>query len=339
MNWVVIAIFGYFLASIVALVDKFLLTRKLRPWQYVVYGGLWGIAAIVLIPFGFTLPNLAAILLAVLSGIIFLAALYPLYLIVNRTEITRASPLVGALVPIFTLIGASLFLGDYLSKIEILGFILLVLGGLTIIFRRSFFRISIKNFGIATVSAILFALSFVAIKASFNAGAEFLSGYVIARIGSFLIVLLGFALFRKKLFSSLRGGPASPKRQLAWVGLSKVLAGFSFLVINYAIFLGNVSLVQALQGVQYVFLLVVGGIAGIYIKSLQERYSVKILLVKFIAIFLIAFGLVLISLNQRPNTNPGKISRYGVSFSTIYASTTNKHLGLLRMILVCEIFV
>lgn len=319
MNWVLIALFGYFLSSIVALVDKFLLSEKLRPWQYVIYGGLWGIAALVLVPFGFSLPSAIATALAIGSGVVFLAALYPLYVLVNRTEITRANPLVGALVPIFTIVGASVILGEQLSKIEFLAFFLLVLGGLLIILQRSLFRHSAENVGLAAVAAILFAFSFVLIKASFNAGAGFLSGYVIARVGSFLVVLAAFLFFRQKLARSLAHGKSRPREQIAWVGASKLIAGISFLIINYAIFLGSVSLVQALQGIQYIFLLIIGGAAGVYIKSLREHFSLKVILVKGLAVILIALGLVLISLNQRPSTNPGEVSTWGITFSTVYS--------------------
>lgn len=318
MSWVLIAFIGYCLTGLAALFDKFLLSTKVRPWQYVFYVGLFEIFALVLVPFGFGWPATNAILFAVFSGLIFILALIPLYFLVNRTEVTRASPLVGAFVPIFTLIFSSLLLRDRLSAIELIAFFFLVLGGIAIIFRRKFIPESTKNLGLALFSAILFAASFVAIKASFDAGANFISGYVIARMGGFLLALIGYFIFRSQFKRSLVRARVKLKAQLVWVGVSKLLAGIAFLTLNYAIFLGDVSLVQALQGVQYVFLLIMGAILGVFITSLREKFSPRVILLKVFAVILIGIGLMLLSLNYRSSTNPGQVDTYGVTFSTLY---------------------
>jgi len=319
VNAIVIAIIAYFLISLAALLDKFLLSTKVKPWQYVFYVGLFGIFGLILVPFGFSLPGLEASLFSFFSGAIFILALAPLYFLVSKTEVTRASPLVGALVPIFTLLLAVAFLGDELSSVEIAAFAFLLLGGFTIIFRRGIIRQVVHNFGLALLAAFLFAVSFVTIKAGFNAGAGFISGYVIARMGGVLVSLLGLLIFKKRLLRSFKGSRVGVRSQVVWVGTNKILGAIGFLVLNYAIFLGNVSIIQALQGVQYVFLLVLGIVFGIFIKSLREQYSVKIVVIKIFAILLIVVGLGLASLNQRPSTNPGEVKKFGVTFSTVYA--------------------
>ena len=65
-----------------------------------------------------------------------------------------------------------------------------------------------------------------------------------------------------------------------------------FLLQNYAIFLGSVALVNALQGVQYAFLLVLGGLISVFYPNLlKENISTKVVIQKLTAVLLISIGL------------------------------------------------
>ena len=65
---------------------------------------------------------------------------------------------------------------------------------------------------------------------------------------------------------------------------------------NYAIALGSVVLVNALQGVQYAFLMVLGGLITVfYPKIIKEKINNVIILQKIVAITLISFGLYFIA--------------------------------------------
>ncbi|MBX4191713.1 MAG: hypothetical protein KW804_02865, partial [Candidatus Doudnabacteria bacterium] len=64
---------------------------------------------------------------------------------------------------------------------------------------------------------------------------------------------------------------------------------------NYAVSLGSVSVVNALQGVQFVFLLILTSLLSIYFpKVLKEKISAEILTLKVTAIALISCGLYLL---------------------------------------------
>ena len=77
---------------------------------------------------------------------------------------------------------------------------------------------------------------------------------------------------------------------------NKTLAGFAFLMLNYAIAIGNVTLVNALEGVKYIFLLVLVFIISRFRPSiLQEETTFLILLQKTTAITLIFLGILLLS--------------------------------------------
>jgi hypothetical protein len=68
------------------------------------------------------------------------------------------------------------------------------------------------------------------------------------------------------------------------------------MIQNYAVYLGPVAIINAMQGIQYAFLLVFGIFFTVFFpKILKEDISKKIIYKKVLAILLIAIGLYLIS--------------------------------------------
>ena len=98
------------------MLHKILLQKALRhPAVYVFYIGVLGILAFVLLPFGnFTVPSAHIIVQSAVSGITFMAALLCFFTALQRGETTRVVPLFGALIPVWTIIFASTFLGEWL---------------------------------------------------------------------------------------------------------------------------------------------------------------------------------------------------------------------------------
>ena len=75
----------------------------------------------------------------------------------------------------------------------------------------------------------------------------------------------------------------------------RLLAVAAFILLNYAISLGSVALINALQGAQYVFLIfIILALSEQYPRILREELSHRILLQKFIGVALIAVGLYLL---------------------------------------------
>jgi hypothetical protein len=73
------------------------------------------------------------------------------------------------------------------------------------------------------------------------------------------------------------------------------MAACAFLLLNYSIKLGDVALVNAIQGVQYAFLLVlVAVLAKKYPRVLEEKLNRAILAQKIFAIVIIGIGLALL---------------------------------------------
>ncbi len=296
MTWIYIVIGAHFLNALVFIFDKYILSHtKLKPNLYAFYVGIFGLFAFVLAPFGFELIPLKQVLISFLAGGLFTYAILFFYKAVQMDEVSRITPVIGGAIPIFTLMLTYLILPERLTPGQLLAFILLVLGSVIIIWprKKELREYQVKNslskrVPIALFAALLFAGSFVLTKYLFNLQ-PFVNAFLWTRIGAFLagVTLLpwvGATLFR---------GQGVPKKStLGIVAISKLFSVSSFLLLNYAIFLGNVTLVNAMQGVQYFFLLILAiFLSNKFPKILKEQISREIVLKKIIAIILIMIGI------------------------------------------------
>ena len=298
MNWLVIAIIAHFIFAIVFIVDKFLLSKTvLQPRAYAFYVGILGIFALLLIPFGFTLLPAGQIAASLIAGVLFVLAILFFYKLIQLGEISRITPIVGGAVPIFTLILTYSFLGERLTGYQLVGFFLLVFGGVIMLWPRKD-RINpptgkaslTKKLTLAIIAALFFAGSFVLTKFIFMEQ-PFINGFIWIRLGGFLGAWLLFfwpgnrqIIF--KTTETIKG------RSVGLLVSNKILSALAFVLLNYAIFLGSVALVNSLQGVQYAFLLIVAlFLSKKFPQILKEQISRGMILQKIMAILFIVLGL------------------------------------------------
>lgn len=304
MNWLYIAIISHFLSAIVFTVDKFLLSKTvLRPAAAAFYVGLLGgVASLFLIPFGFSWLSFWQIIISFVAGIAFVFAVFFFYRSIQINEVSVIAPIVGGAIPIFTLILMYSFLGERLAINQLFAFFLLVFGGVIMLLpqkdKSNFKTIKIfssKELLIAVLSALLFAISFVSTKFIFTEQ-PFINGFVWIRLGGILgacLLFLGPNMRRAILETS-----KSVKIKTGSLFVSnKVFSALAFVLLNYAIYLGSVSLVNALQGIQYAFLLIlVFFLSKKFPQIIKEQISRKVIFQKIIAILLISFGLGILAL-------------------------------------------
>ncbi len=298
--WIAIAIFAQFLNAVVSVLDKHLVSKTvLRPVSYAFYSGIFQFVYLVMIPFGFILPENKYILLAFLIGALFTFILAVLYKAIQAAEASRIIPLVGGATSIFTFSLAYLFLGERLSEGQAAAFVFFSLG--------AFLLASKLNHGIMTIikgvfwavlAAFLFAVYFVSTKFLFI-HVDFLSGFILIQFGGFLgaLALVSLPSNRKAIFS-VSNEVVSGDRSTAWLFIpTKLLGALAGILIYYAISLGSVTVINSLQAVQYGFLLI---LAVIFSKKLpdffKEQVGERVLKRKVLAIILIGLGLVAVSL-------------------------------------------
>ena len=308
MSWILIAIIAYFILAIVNLADKFLLEKVLPSAKtYTFLVGFLGLIILIIAPWFLNWPGLYLTSFNIFIGFLLPLALILLYTALRLGEASKIITIIGGSVPIFTILLSFVLLGERFTNLQYTAFFYLIFGTLIIsyfpggheLWTRIFIWFGLesqkrlRSIIIALSASFIFALFFVGSKYLYNSQ-EFISAFIWIRIGSFLAVL--FLLLskknRKEIFKNinkLRG-----KKRAIFLGNQGLAAG-GFFLQNYAIALGSVALVNALQGVQYAFLLILASFLTIfYPQVIKEKISKLIIFQKMIAIILISFGLYFI---------------------------------------------
>lgn len=321
MLWLLIAIIAYFLFAISTVIDKTLLKKDIpEPIVYTFYTAILGaVLMLAIIPIGFAVPNALTIFVSLIAGAVFVWALILMFTAFKKDDISRVAPMIGGLIPIFVLGLASLVLNEKLSCTQYIAFIFLIAGtflisldfkqkGITKWVKKKLGldkRLSMphirKALWVALPAAILFAVYHVLTKFVYS-NTEFLTGFIWIRFGAFLAImgLLISAENRQKIFKNLKKNKKK-KSNAKKVGgrflFGQACGGAATLLVQYAIFLGSVSLVNALQGIQYAFVFLIVLILTIFLpKLLKEEFSKEIFWQKIIAVGFIFIGLYFITI-------------------------------------------
>jgi len=304
MNWFVISLFSYFLNAVSIIISKIILSdfETVKPAVYAFWINFFGIVVLFFLPFNAFLPEAQFVFAALLSGILNALAILILYNLLYREEASQVGPIVGGFTPIFIFPLAFLFLGEFLFFYQIIGFLLVVIGGFIasyeISVKKHLWYLNRRVILWSAVAALFFAISQVLIKFVFNNNVDFLSGFIWRGIGSLLGAI--FILFYPKYFREIKTSVAvSSGHNIAKMGgifiLSQVAAFLGYVLINYAIMLGPVSLVNSFSGIQYVFLfLMVVFLSKFYPKILKENLNKELVNQKIVSIFLISIGIFIL---------------------------------------------
>lgn len=322
MSWLYLAIISHFIFAIVFVLDKIIVKKLLSPINYaLIIGGLEGLA-VLLIPFiDFSVPDTMTIVASFLSGIFFILGIYFYFKVLLKYEASWVVPfLFGVIVPIVTYILGRIFLGEGLTFFQFLAFVLLVIGGFILSFGR---RYDLKSIAFLTIAGIFISLELVFLKIAFE-HTNFLSGYVLSRIGGFIAaaVIVGIIYIRRdgKNISAkgfgLKEFIANPASKLA---VFKQIISFvgNFLLI-YAVSIGNLTLVNGLGGMRYAFVFLIAiFLARKWPEMMDEPLGIKTIIKKSIAILFIIVGVLVILL--QPVKTPG-VKTWGVDFTALYSN-------------------
>lgn len=297
--WALIAVGGHLANGVAFIIDKSLLSTQFkRPTTYAGTVGLLGLFTVVLLPFGVHIPTALGWLWSIIAGVTFVLALFAFFSALSKGEATRVVPIIGSLIPLFTLIGTVSFLHERFTTHQWIGFIFLILATIILAGGKSKHPLTKKTIATAIIASLLFAVSSVSIKAGYESE-QFLTTFTISRIfGALTAIALFFfdqqaqqeakrAFFSKKEDKQKTKGAAG---LLILIGQS--LGAIGFVLVQYAINLGSASIVNALQAIQYTLLVLV---AILFAKRaptlLGEEITMPVLIQKTIAIILVAIGL------------------------------------------------
>jgi drug/metabolite transporter (DMT)-like permease len=305
MNWLAISIIAYFLLALEVVLDKFLLSsrRVSHPAIYAFYSGTLGLFVLVFIPFGFHSLSYGDTFYRFIAGVVFVYGMFSLFSAISKSEASRVVPVVGATVPITALFLSTIFLNEYLKNDQLIGIILLIIGGLWI----SYDRENTKRFKLfdgfywSILSGILLAISAVMLKGFYNHD-NFINVFVWTRVGAFLGVFTFFLVptWRKVILSSIFKfkKPESEHKSSGFLFiLARAIGGSGSILKEKAtsFLLASVTIVNALVAVEYVFIFVLGILFSLWFPNFfKEKKDAKSTIQKMLAILLIAVGLVFV---------------------------------------------
>jgi len=288
MLWIYLALGAYALNAIAFIIDKHLLSAPiLHPISYAFWIAILSFAAIVVLPFGVYWVDYYYFLISFASGAAFFFALIFLYQAVKKTDVSVASTKVGVLGVIFTYIFSVLILKDYFSGSAVIAIGLMVAGTLFL------GKTSSKNiWRDAIISGAAFGISTVLLKLAFN-HSTFLNGFLWTRMGlvGMAVLTLIHPYVRKEVFSSYKKSPHSSRFIFI---VNKIIASMGFALLYVAIKLGNVSVVNALLSVQFVFIFLLALVLGDKIPGVSENKKGIIIVQKLAGIVLIGVGLLML---------------------------------------------
>ncbi|MBA7596472.1 hypothetical protein ES703_03444 [subsurface metagenome] len=298
MLWLVAIISSYFLLAAVHLVDKYILGERIPNSKvYTFYVGVSGVLVLILVPFGFLdIPKTSGIFLALIAGAFHTLAIFALFTGLKKFEASRIIPAVGAFLPLFTFSFILMQDGKNLAFLDTIVFFLLLLGAFLITWEKKK-AISFKSIRISALTAFLFALYFISIKFVYSSQ-PFISGLIWTRIGAVLIALC-FLFFKEVRTDILRGPKIAQKKTWAIVLPNQAAGGLAVLLQNWAVALAPfayLGIINALEGVKYVFLLILAVLLSLkFPQLLKEQISKEVILQKIVAILLISAGLALLA--------------------------------------------
>ncbi|MBI5728967.1 MAG: DMT family transporter [Candidatus Magasanikbacteria bacterium] len=298
--WFIIAVSGYLCLAVVTILDKYILSeQKMRPILFVFYSTVFLVPLWLLVPFGvkpFLLP--LQWVLAFVAGLCFALTLWALYHAVAESEASHIGPFIGAVVPSFVLVFSRTFLFEQVTVRQGAAIALLIVGSLIISFENSPRHHGWHRGFWWGIVAGFFAAVFQVLSKYLYGVVGFYSGFVWiwSSVGLCGVLLLAHPVVREALWRQKRPqGARRPITARIAVLADKLLGAVGVVLVQYAVSLGSVAVVNALAGVQFGFLVILIAVLSKFTPGVfREKYVRGEIIQEIAAVALIAFGLGLV---------------------------------------------
>lgn len=270
MSWLLLATLGQFIGAIVVFLDKYIVTDAKvlpRPFVYAFYSclltGFWVVIYFLGYIPGLTelgIPNFSSIEkptiqvmgMSFLAAYTFFMALVSFYDALRQSEAVNVMPIVGAISALSTFGMSYFFLEVALSNSFVWGVIILILGTMLVaqvIPQRTTLLVMVH-------SGFFFGFHYITMKGLFME-TSFNDGFFWSRVCLvlFALSLLMVPSYYKKITEQTN---QTSRKAGVLVVVTKVMAGISAFLLLKATDLGDVTVVQALDGLKFVFILFIG---------------------------------------------------------------------------------
>ena len=285
MSWLLLTLFVINLWAIANLIDKYIISKRVKsPIPLMV---LWGFGSLAYSAIAFSqgaVFNPPSILLGFLLGTTIL-------LYVKSLSVEEASRVISYfnVIPLIVAVLAFLFLGESFGPEKYLG-IFLVVGGAALISLKKVKGSIISSKALPFMALFILLYSIASIFMKFLVDSSgYLSVFANYQLGVFLFGILILS-FKRNALSFL-----NKKNSVLILGSQAIgVAGFFFLLAAYS--LGPVTLISGIENIQGAFVFVYALILSLlFPKIIKEETSRSQLLLKLLAIVLMAVGALIIS--------------------------------------------
>lgn len=287
MNWILLTLLTSVIESIATIFDRFSVKNAVKNTDTMAM--LWGYSA----AFMFTMPaiisgkisaNTAAIIIGFISGLFYLIAWHFFYKAINKTEVSRVSPMLAS-IPVFVLVGSTIFLKEYFLPLQYLGMALILVG--VVIHAYDGQKHSLINH--QAILWILLAALLFAIK---NLLTKYLGLVEVEPLN--ILFWIGLSIFFSNLFFTFRVIHHSRVRDAkGWstIALATVLEASSSLLFTAAITIGPVSLVSFLNRITIFFVFIISQIMDFFRPQiLHEKFNKAAFYQKLIGVTIVLLG-------------------------------------------------
>jgi hypothetical protein len=251
-TWLALAVGAQFINAVSVLIDRHIVVRAEhigKPIVYAFYVSLMSGFVVVIAPFGLiSWPTTVVVLLSLAQAFAFLGAIFFLYSALRSARASDVAPVVGAVSAITSLVLAGVWIDGDIT-IRLLPPVVLLVAGTALISSFHFRGSALRH---ALLAGALFGVSILLAKLVYLETA-FLDGFFWTR--TMCLIAAGTLLIVPPWRTAiLRGGKHSSGNAKALVISNKVLAGVAGVMTALAVSMGSVSIVNALAGLQFVFL-------------------------------------------------------------------------------------
>jgi uncharacterized membrane protein len=304
MHWILLATFGQFLNAIVAILDKYIVSDEKalpKPFVYAFYSclltGFWAVIFFVgLIPplaalgvpslTNVQFPTIQVISMAFLTAYTFFMALVSMYDALRQSDAAVVMPIIGTISALATFGLTYVFLDASLTHGHAMGIILISLGTLLVAKALPEWSVVLH----VVHSGIFFALHYITMKGLFLE-TSFDDGFFWSRV-SFVLFALSLLMVPVYLDVIKSQSKTTTKKTGVLVLATKVLAGVAAFLLLKATDLGEVSVVQALDGIRFVFILIITTVFAHWLPSSATDRDLRprVFFRRFLVIVLITSG-------------------------------------------------
>ncbi|MBI2437156.1 MAG: EamA family transporter [Candidatus Magasanikbacteria bacterium] len=298
MTWVFLALLTHLFWGLTNIGEKYLVDKEFKnPFVYVFLGFVAGLVGLLIVPFvDFFIPSIHILFWIFIASVGFCSGVLFYIKAVQIEEISRINML-WSFLPLFTLLGSHLFIDERLSVIEFSAFTFLVLGGFvaSLHAKSGKFKLSLA-FLYMLVACVFFAAYDIVLRyITDGLGTSFEIVFIFSTIFFVLIGLLFFISnqFRTDFFEE-------KKNFFTWkvIGIIlviNILSKIGLLFNMWSISLAPVSLVNAMEGTQAIFVFLITIFLTLsFPHIIKEEIDRRNIFLKVVAICFVVVGLVIL---------------------------------------------